>query len=164
MLHLHVNLGTALLPWKSTISVILFCMLAFRLTSFLFKTFFWLEEGSDIFTWSCWHFVIVSTNQTVIVSTNQIWFVDIAGRIQEFKSSTPGIYTNILHPFVLHCKHIPNADVPLCNKIFAYHPDNRGVHSGIFGRWQTTGVAQLTARLLAVKVFGSRLKCIMQMS
>ena len=66
--------------------------------------------------------------------------------------------------FVSHCKHIPNAGVPLCNKIFACYPDNRGAHSGISGRWQTADVSQFIARLLAVKVFGSWLKCIMQIN
>ena len=51
------------------------------------------------------------------------------------------IYTNVFHLFVSHCKHIPNAGVPLCNEIFACHPDNKDSHSGISGRWQTEVLA-----------------------
>ena len=76
-------------------------------------------------------------------------------------------HTNVLHLFVSRCKHIPDAGALLCNKIVACHQDNRDAFRN-FPEVTTTGVAQLTARLLSVKVFGSRLLkvsgCIMQMN
>ena len=95
-----------------------------------------------------------SINQSDKSNSHSINQSDLICRYREQEDAKIQIInTNVLHLFVSHRKHIPNAGVPLCNKIFACHPDNRGAHSGIFGRWQTTGVAQLTTGWVTVKMY-----------
>ena len=101
-----------------------------------------------------------SINQSGLInqsqSANQIWSGDIAETLQEFKSCTWMDFICLIYVVNTFQTQMSNCAIKylrVTNTIEA--------HSGISGGWQTTGVAQLTARLLSVKVFESRLsKCV----
>ena len=85
----------------------------------------------------------------------RFWSGDIAEALQEFKSCTPMYFIFLFHVANTFQTQI-RCPIACAIKYFRVTKTIEA-HSGIHGRWQTTDVAQLTARLLAVKVFGSRL-------